>query len=138
MARFRHLHASLPGSMGWEPMEDSGKPCFWCNHGHGGGEHYKAQLENGDHLSLHSIHDPRDGTQNWLGVVSAHPYDKRPADDVVTYHNHDMDSAITSFEQDYRGMDRKSMGSSAIDYDQIINPQAELDDDFGDIFGSDR
>ena len=134
MARFRHLQAAL-GQMGWGPIEPSNKPCFWCNHGHGGGEHYQAQLENGDHLSLHSIHDPTDGTPNWLGVVSQHPYDKRPPDDAITYHNHDLESAVKNFENDYQKMDRHSVQPSSINYDELINPRDNLDEDFGNIFG---
>jgi hypothetical protein len=131
---FRAGDGGLPGQLGWEPMDPSDKPCFWCNHGHGGGEHYQAQLETGDHLSLHSMHDPRSGVQNWLGIVSRYPQDKRPPDDAITYDNHDLGSAIDKFEKAYLGMDRQGQNPSSVDYDSLINPRDGLDDDFGDIF----
>ena len=129
-----------------------------------GGERYRAALENGHVLTLDHDPDPRHGW-NWALFVPAGTIsdpdgsNPMPVTDLVagggarwrglpgavsSEHLPTRGHAQSQAEEAYRrlyplgadtGAGRRDHG---IDYESVINPRQELDDDFGDIFRGGR
>ena len=146
MARFRHIHASDADGLhlDWESLEP------YVGH--------RAQLENGDHTYVFPVgpngdqwgyvlygpktrydHNPNvpDGEKSFQRFTgdSEHVYSELLGGSGTNFRP-DQQSAMRDAEEHYFGMGRRGQApASGLDYERLVNPRQELDDDFGDIFG---
>lgn len=162
MARFRRLHAAGEDGLhfDWRQEDDlsSGSPAWRTNlengdhlmtHGFGWPRH-PGGMAWGYYLFGPRQHHGQNPTQETgpiyhrytddpEGVYSESlghgTIDRRPGGGMFATH----EEAARAAEEHYFGLDRRGQApASDLDYEKLVNPSQELDDDYGDIFGGDR
>lgn len=158
IARIRHVHAAGGDGLNldWRRSDAPGE----ANAPNGG---WRAQLENGDHAHVYSVGgDKKRWGYVLFGPKTEHDGDPNVPDGPTTHlrswgdpegvysqllgtasSRHggvrflpDPHSAMREAEEHYFGLGRRGQApASDLDYEALVNPRDDLDDDFGHIFG---